>query len=66
MISFSNEYRGYKVKVSNPGTGVRGYSFTARDLDEAHQALDHYYGKNHGEGREDCPTCRLVAKEDLT
>jgi len=36
---------GYTLKMSNPGSGSRGYSVEARSLDEVKEAIDHYYGR---------------------
>jgi hypothetical protein len=55
--------RGFLCKVSEPGIGVRGYSFVARDLSEVHEAIDHYYvseNKSHSAARRKCPLCRLI------
>ena len=69
MVSVERNWNGFKVRISEPGTGMRGYSVLARDMDEAKLALEHYYPPNGGNkkhpigGRNDCPLCRLIQKE---
>jgi len=61
MISFENWNQGYLIRLSNPGTGERSQKFFARDVNELHEALDHYYGHNghwRREPVEGCPLCR--------
>lgn len=63
MLKISREGNGYKVATSYPGAGVRGKRWHARDLEEVHQALEHYYGPYHGRDPVDnCPLCEKEAK----
>lgn len=61
MIKISHDSPGFKVVISEPGMGVKGYSVRARNLAEVHAAIDHYYGNWHGPSEDDCPLCRHVA-----
>ena len=67
MISISIDPRGYALKISEPGTGWRGYTVIANDLDEVHLAIDHYHGDGdppHAfETRRRCPLCRQIETE---
>ena len=61
MIAITQEGNEYKMKFSWPGTGYRGFSVYAYDIDEIHEAIDHHY--LHGDHRagtriEECPLCR--------
>jgi len=58
-------YGGYKVKVSEPGTGSRGHSVHANNYSEAIQAVGHYYHKPwHEKPRRNCPFCRRMKEEE--
>ena len=61
MVTINPEGNGYKMRFSNPGSGMRGFSTTARDLDEVKAALDHYTGNEKTKGRAKCPLCRDIA-----
>lgn len=59
-------YGGYKVKVSEPGTGSRGYSVHANDYKEAIRAVEHYYHKPYHDWKKppkNCPFCRRMKEE---
>ena len=64
MVKIERYGNGYKVKFSEPGTGWRGFSTTAQNLNEVNIALDHYMGGtpkavSHAlDSVEDCPLCR--------
>ena len=67
MITIRHEAEGCKMKFSNPGSGMRGFSVHARSVAEVHAALDHYLGVGGGTRRqghvnntlaESCPLCR--------
>ncbi len=61
MLTISRWGDGFKVLLSNPGTGQRGFSVKARSLEEVHVAIDHYHMENKlcvHEGNPDCPICR--------
>ena len=60
MITIRPVYHLHKMTFSNPGSGTRGFSVEARNTDEIHKAIDHYYGENmHGRTHHaDCPLCR--------
>jgi len=63
MITISHQENGYKVKVSWPGTGQRGYNVHANDIDAIHEVIDHYYAHNGGHAREPVETCPLCQKK---
>ena len=61
MITITHEGNGYKIKLSWPGTGTRGYNVHANDVNEIHAALDHYYMHNDHykiEPADNCLLCR--------
>ena len=64
MVKIERHGNGYKVKFSEPGTGWRGFSTIAQDLDEVKVSLDHYVGGSpksvsHAlDSVESCPLCR--------
>jgi hypothetical protein len=61
MISIENYGNGYKIKLSNPGSGMRGFSVFASNLGEVHLAIDHYCGNHHASiNVPQCPLCRNV------
>jgi hypothetical protein len=67
MFSISPWNQGYSIKLSYPGTGVRSEKFFAYNVDELHEAMDHYYMHNnhsHREPVEGCPLCRAVYREE--
>lgn len=39
-----------------------GSPVVARDVDEVHAAIDHYFGRERGD-KDECPLCRWVHKE---
>ncbi len=65
MITISRQGTGYAVKVSEPGTGWRGYSLQAANLHESINVLRHYY-EGGGEHTHDadpfCPLCRKLPR----
>lgn len=65
MIAFKRSGRGFQVKVSEPGTGMRGYSLHCLDLSECQASLMHYYGLpgHPSEAEANCPFCRAIAKD---
>lgn len=64
MLTISNQANGYKIKISHPGTGTRGFSVFAHGAEEVHHAIDHYLccvQPSHSMvAREGCPLCRDV------
>jgi hypothetical protein len=62
----------FKVTFSSPGSGLRGYSVYAADLDEVHEAINHHHNHGpragqHDDGRIDhCPLCRQMRDEGHT
>jgi len=60
MLKISNQANGYKIKLSNPGSGKRGKSIFAQNVAELHEAIDHYYMATlgHWGENENCPLCR--------
>jgi hypothetical protein len=44
MITITQHYSKFKVKFSNPGSGMRGYTVVANNLDEVYRAIEHYQG----------------------
>jgi hypothetical protein len=69
MITIRPVYNEFKITFSNPGSGWRGYSVMARNLDEVHMAIDHYHRMStlvkveHQGKNEKCPLCRLEMEE---
>jgi hypothetical protein len=61
MLKIQRHGTGFKVSISEPGTGMRGYSVQARKLEQVHETIDHYYGDPHALGT--CPLCELQRKE---
>jgi len=63
MLKISHQNEGYKVAISYPGTGTRGFSVFARNLPAVHLAIDHYYNMAHArEKHPDCPLCQKGAR----
>ncbi len=74
MITISRKGTGFAVKVSEPGTGWRGYTVQARNLNEAIKATRHYYGSSASnddpenyrahinDDDPDCPLCRKLPR----
>jgi recombinational DNA repair protein RecR len=58
LITIKPIYNEFKIIVSNPGSGTRGFSTIAKNLDEIHQAIDHCHGKHWDKNLENCPLCR--------
>ena len=56
MITITPHYEKFKVKISHPGTGVRGFSVYVKGLEAVFTVMRHYYGKLHDEG--DCALCK--------
>ena len=56
MIAIEQAYNQYRVKVSEPGTGMRGYSIVVADLAAAIRCVKHYYAKTHDRRR--CDFCK--------
>lgn len=55
---------GFTIRASDPGSGLRGWSVEARDLDEVLAAVAHYHGRHGTRGCEafaGCPLCRKRA-----
>lgn len=63
MVCIENSSPGFVVKFSFPGSGVRGYKVTTRDVSEVHLAIDHHLGTGHVTGNPSCPLCRLMEEE---
>lgn len=61
MISIERRGIGYSVKISEPGTGMRGYRVPAKDVLDCMFAVQHYYADHANEPH--CPLCRKSAKE---
>ena len=67
MLSISHRDNGFRVKISEPGTGWRGFSIQASNVKEVHECLDHYYRERNGRQHCDCrrkkvcPLCRKMA-----
>jgi hypothetical protein len=55
----------FTLKISEPGTGWRGFSAEARNIGEVITAIQHYYGHApHGVSPDSsCPLCRLSQRE---
>jgi hypothetical protein len=72
MLKIEQEGNQYKISVSNPGSGQRGYHVMAHSVDEIPLAIEHYFRPNTvGTERkqlhtnheiENCPFCRLERK----
>ncbi len=43
MFSIEMNEDGYKIKVSAPGSRMRGYTIMAKNLKEVHAAIDHHF-----------------------
>ena len=56
MITIQQVYNQYKIIFSNPGTRTRGVSFMANNIEEIHEAIDHYYMRHQLKWT--CPVCR--------
>jgi len=64
MITIRPVYNEFKITFSNPGSGWRGYSVMARNVNEIHKTIDHYHRtNNHGILDTDCPLCRMEMEE---
>jgi hypothetical protein len=67
MLSISRHGNGFRVKISEPGTGWRGFSVQARDRKEVHECVDHYYSHRNArqhcgnQRKKVCPFCRKAA-----
>jgi hypothetical protein len=63
VITVVKDFNRFKVKISEPGTGWRGFSLDAENLPEVKLVLDHYIGGEHGYGSKvaECPLCQKVA-----
>lgn len=59
MLTIRQVYNEWKITYSNPGSGQRGYSVMARNLDEVHVFIDHHHARPHIQSK--CPTCREAA-----
>lgn len=55
MITITRVYEKFKVKFSNPGSGVRGFSILVKDLGDVHTVIDHYHMRPHD--KEKCALC---------
>jgi hypothetical protein len=62
MLKIEQNGYSFAVHVSEPGTGWRGYKVEAEDLDELHNAIDHYFRGMHRKPGEPCPLCREQAR----
>ena len=64
---FGSDYTGFKLTLSEPGTGCRGSSVIAEDVAEVKLAVDHYFARAkrpHGlHPVRKCPLCRDCAKK---
>ncbi len=56
MITIRKHYEKTNVLFSDPGSGRRGYSRDAADLEEAFTLIRHYHGKEHD--RANCQFCQ--------
>lgn len=63
MISVERYLNRYKVRVSEPGTGLRGWKTIVDTPHEAALCVEHYYGDHSMLKREDCPYCQGAASE---
>lgn len=60
MITISPKNENYKMNFSHPGSGQRGFVVYAQSIHEIHQAIDHYYFREHD--KQNCPLCRAERK----
>ena len=59
MITIDREYNQFKVKVSNPVSGWRGFSVYAKTIEQLHEVINHCYGVGHGcDPVDNCPLCQ--------
>lgn len=65
MLTITRAGAGYSVKISEPGTGWRGYRVYAATVREIRETIDHYYGNEvrHWGKRRNCPLCRSMRDE---
>ncbi len=62
MLAIEKDGNKYKLKVSEPGTGWRGYSVFAENLTEVKTAVGHYFALPR-QCRRPCPLCRKTEQE---
>ena len=62
----SGNGNGFTISLVEPGSGLRSRKYNARNMDEVHSAIDHYFGigrTNHHHddvGVSNCPICRTL------
>jgi len=56
MITITPHYEKFKVKISHPGTGTRGFSVYVKGLDAVFTVMKHYYARPHD--RANCALCK--------
>lgn len=56
MITISDFYQGHKILLNNPGSGIRGKSYYAKNFEELLNAIKHYFLKKHNQNK--CPLCK--------
>lgn len=62
MVTIKRNGTGYNVEVTEPFDGdvpLRGCKFRAKNIDEATNAVKHYFGEPCGKN---CPVCRKIAE----
>ena len=63
MLKIEKVYNMFRVAVSDPGSGHRGWSVWAENIAELHLALDHYYGATHPKAKSKCAMCRKATQK---
>ena len=56
MVTIEQSYNDWRVKVSFPGTGVRGYSRVVPELADVFLLVKHHHAKPHDRRR--CLICK--------
>ena len=56
MFTIRYDNRGFRISIGD------GSPVFARDVDELHKALDHYYMREKGNDYDGCPFCRWMAE----
>ena len=64
MLTITRDGNGYKVAASAPGTGWRGFSVHAKNIEEIGECVEHFYRPSGAAGLPhsnsavpDCPMC---------
>jgi len=62
MITIRPDNNKHRILFSSPGTGDRGLSVLANNITEVHEAIDHWFARDHNKA--ECPLCRNIAQRE--